>query len=89
MSVLIFLPPLATTLKVEGLASEGSPFTEDFSKLKGAGFKLKEAITEDDAIFFWYGQQNKFLCDNKNRSHRGLVIVFVPRGMEFVVESRI
>lgn len=47
MAVLIFLPPLAWTLnEAEVLAREGSPLTADFSKLKGAGFKLTEAITE-------------------------------------------
>lgn len=46
MLVLIFLPPLAWTLNEEEvLAREGRPLTADFSKLKGAGFKLTEAIT--------------------------------------------
>lgn len=45
MSVLIFLP-LACTLKVAVLASEGSPLAADFSTMKGAGFRLTEDMIE-------------------------------------------
>lgn len=68
MSVLIFLTPLATTLK--GLERAGSPLTEDFSTLKGVGFKLTEAITED-AI------SNSFLVigmGNKTRSFYVIIL---------------
>lgn len=81
MSVLIFLPPLATILKEEEeevLAREGRPLTEeDFSTVKGAGLRLKDAITEDAIstqhswwvatttttllLIVYYGQQNMFL----------------------------
>jgi len=45
------LPPLATTLKEEEfLEREGSPLTEDFSTMKGAGLRATDAITEE-AIF--------------------------------------
>ena len=54
MSVLIFLPPLASTLKEEELlAREGRPLTALLSTLKGDGFKLNELITEAAiSIFF-------------------------------------
>jgi DNA-binding winged helix-turn-helix (wHTH) protein len=39
------LTPLASILKVL-LESVGRPLTEDFSTVKGDGFRLNEAITE-------------------------------------------
>lgn len=96
MSVLIFLPPDATTLKeAEDLEREGSPLTEDFSRLKPAGLRLTDAITEDAICFTtettsWCVAQNEFLYHNNNdNSDHGLVIIFYPRGVEFVVECRI
>ena len=48
---MIFLLALASTLKEEeDLEREGRPLTEDLSKLKGAGLRFTDAMTEA-AIF--------------------------------------
>ena len=48
---MIFLPPLASTLKEEGaLAREGTPLTPGFSTLK-EGLRLTEAAITEAAMF--------------------------------------
>jgi len=96
------LPPLAITLNEEEfLEREGSPLTEDFSTVKGAGLRATDAITEEaisaetncccfcKCFFFAVENKTSATHNNNNNSGQGFVIAFLTRGVAFVAERGI